>query len=69
MLRAFKRGACWTVEGKVLKHGQWLTASFTVLAQDVEHMSRAEFTAFAERRLPECSEDMIYDPVTGAVLV
>lgn len=69
MLEATKRGGTWTVTGKVLKAGQWLNASFTTLAQDVEHMNRDEFRAFAERRLPECSEDMIYHPVTGEVMV
>jgi hypothetical protein len=68
-LGATKRGACWTVTGKVFKHGQWLDASFTTLAQDVEHMSREDFVAFALRRFPEVAEDMRYNPITGDVLV
>ena len=66
--RAFKRGAAWQVDGKVLGPSGWLNASFVATARDVEHMSRDAFRAFALRKLPECTEDKRWAP-NGEVLV
>lgn len=56
--RVWKKGVCWNVEGRVLKQGTWRDAAFTALAQDVEHLNRDAFHAFAIRRLPEVTEDV-----------
>lgn len=57
MTRAYKRGACWYVEGVVFRNGAWMKAAFTAHAPDVEHMNPAEFREFAERTLPSVTED------------
>ena len=59
--RAYKRRECWFVEGRVLKKDRWLKAAFTVVAADVEHLSRDEFQEFARRQLPEVTEDKSWD--------
>jgi hypothetical protein len=66
--RIFERGACYVVEGRVLRQGAWLNASFTVHKPDVFHMTRDEFHAFALRQLPHVTEEKRWSPA-GEVLV
>mgnify|MGYP001599711162 CR=1 FL=1 len=53
--------AATVAEGKVCRKGEWLHSSFVVHAPDVEHMTRAEFEAFALRNLPGVTEDTRYE--------
>lgn len=61
MTRAYKRGACWYVEGVVQRNGTWLKAAFTAYAPDIEHMSPEKFREFAERTLPSVTEDKSWE--------
>ena len=69
LTRAYKRGACWYVEGRVNKGRGWMSAAFTAHAPDVEHMTRAEFEAFAIRQLPNVTEDNDWEQLHQEALV
>jgi hypothetical protein len=56
--RVDKRGECYHVEGVVKRRGNWLKASFTAHASDVEHMNRTAFESFCSRQLPHMTEDV-----------